>query len=556
MLHNRQHIPDMAVICHKMGIARIVISPGSRNAPLIKAFYNVFGDELCISIVDERSAAYYALGIAVYTQKPVILICTSGTAALNYGPALAEAYYQHIPLLAITADRPAEWIGQQENQAIRQHGIYNNYIKRSYELPQAVFSENELWFAHRMVNEAINLCMNDDKGPVHINVPLAEPLYAELPPSSDHIRLVEPVNISSEFILPDEIIKAWKDAKRIMIVHGQDIPYSKTVKVLASFANDERIIILAENISNLQGSNVLAASNLILSSNRNNNPAFPDLLVHSGGQVVSKALAAYLRSIPEVNCWRIGTDEFIIDTFRQVKQVILRPPARVYRSLAAIGNINGNSQYRDLWLKLAETNTLRTDQLIQQSPFSDLKAFAAIMPSIPSETLVVLANSSIVRYSQIFDHSVHMQYFANRGVSGIDGCISTAAGIAAASKKLTLVITGDLGLIYDSNAMWNKELPGNLKIVVINNRGGGIFHILKGPSEQPGFKKFIEAHHPVNIHKLADAFGLEYFCAMDEKSISSQWQNFVNDRSKPSIFEVQTDAAISAIIFRKVMGSA
>ena len=189
MLHPKQHIVDLAAICLKKGINRIVISPGSRNAPLIKAFYDIFGEQ-CVSIVDERSAAYFALGIAAYTQKPVVLICTSGTAVLNYAPALAEAYYQQVPLLAVTADRPHEWIDQQDNQALRQSGIYKNFIKGSYELPQVMASEDDLWFAHRMVNEAVDLCMDRCKGPVHINVPLTEPLYDELPSPSERIRII------------------------------------------------------------------------------------------------------------------------------------------------------------------------------------------------------------------------------------------------------------------------------------------------------------------------------------------------------------------------------
>ena len=149
-------------------------------------------------------------------------------------------------------------------------------------------------------------------------------------------------------------------------------------------------------------------------------------------------------------------------------------------------------------------------------PFSDSAAFGHLISSIPDDTLVVLGNSSVIRYSQLFSANPSAHYYSNRGVSGIDGSLSTASGIAFASSKLTLAILGDLGFLYDSNALWNRELPENLRILVINNQGGGIFHILKGPSEHPGFKKFIEAHHPVNIHKLAEAYGLKYFFAEND----------------------------------------
>src|SRR5512138_2677541 len=149
----RQHISDLPRICREKGIRHVVISPGSRSAPLIRAFFETFGNS-CISIVDERSAAYFALGISAVTHLPTVLVCTSGTAVLNYAPALAEAYYQGVPLIVVTADRPHEWIDQQDNQTLRQAGIYGNYIKKGIDLPQVITSGDELWHVHRIINEA------------------------------------------------------------------------------------------------------------------------------------------------------------------------------------------------------------------------------------------------------------------------------------------------------------------------------------------------------------------------------------------------------------------
>jgi len=176
MIHPKQHITDLAEICFQHEVHSIIISPGSRNAPLINAFYQRF-DNRCISIVDERSAAYFALGISRTVQKPVVLICTSGTAVLNFAPALSEAYYQQIPLIAITADRPAEWIDQYDNQTISQNNIYKNFVKQSYQLPQDISNSDDLWYVHRIVNEAFFKALHQNAGPVHINVPLREPLY-------------------------------------------------------------------------------------------------------------------------------------------------------------------------------------------------------------------------------------------------------------------------------------------------------------------------------------------------------------------------------------------
>ena len=554
MPYPRQHIADLAEICRQKGITRVVISPGSRSAPLIRSFSEAFG-ESCISIVDERSAAYFALGIAIYTQKPVVLISTSGTAVLNYAPALAEAYYQKVPLLAITADRPREWIDQQDNQTLRQSGIFSNYIKGSYDLPQYITSSDDLWFAHRMINEAVNLCSSPDKGPVHINVPLTDPLYDELPVPSENMRIIHAAEPVIDLKLPDELVHEWKNAGKILIIHGQDIPDSEAANILPSLLSDGRIVVIAENIANITGRNILSNSNLVLSKNRGNSPAYPDLILHSGGQVVSKALTGYLRRAPGVSCWRIGTDKGIVDTFKQVTRIIPYPPATVYRALAGLNIQSPDSSYGAAWQVAIDKANALAEDTFRQAPFSDLRIFHHVFKSIQSGTLVSLGNSSIIRYSQLFPANDRIKYYSNRGVSGIDGCLSTATGIAHASEKLTLAILGDLGFLYDSNALWNRELPANLRILVINNSGGGIFHILKGPSDHPGFRKFIEAHHPVNIHKLADSFGIGYFFAEDQQALENQWGSFMKEHGRATLFEVKSDAAISASIFRQAMES-
>jgi 2-succinyl-5-enolpyruvyl-6-hydroxy-3-cyclohexene-1-carboxylate synthase len=554
MPHPKQHIVDLAEICRRKGIAGVVISSGSRSAPLIGAFYEIFGAS-CISIVDERSAAYFALGVALHYQKPVALICTSGTAVLNYAPALAEAYYQHVPLLAVTADRPREWVDQQDNQTLRQAGIYQNYIKGSYELPQVITSEDDLWYAQRIINEAVDLCSAPDFGPVHLNVPLADPLYGDLPDHSENLRIIQRAEPGITVDLPEELVTEWHNARSIMILHGQDVPGSDVASLLKGFRNDKRIVLLAENIANIPGSHIMSNSNLVLSKNRGSTPAYPQLLIHSGGQIVSKALTGYLRRASGVNGWRIGTSNAIIDTFKLISRHIPYPSAAVYRALLNIGGPAEGEDYAGNWLSLTRDAIQSAEEAIRISPFCDLQLFKFVSDAIPAGTNVVLGNSSIIRYSQLFPAHHDLRYYSNRGVSGIDGCLSTAAGIAFASKQTTIAILGDLGFLYDSNALWNRKLPSNLKILLINNSGGGIFHILKGPTDHPGFTSFIEAHHPVNIHKLAEAFGLEYISADDEAGLRSSWNIFMKDSGRATLFEVKTNAAVSASAFRKLMGS-
>jgi 2-succinyl-5-enolpyruvyl-6-hydroxy-3-cyclohexene-1-carboxylate synthase len=290
-----------------------------------------------------------------------------------------------------------------------------------------------------------------------------------------------------------------------------------------------------------------------LVNSRNNGPADPDLILHSGGQVVSKALTGFLRRAENVSCWRIGTDSSLIDTFKLVTRSIPLPAAAFYRALSEWPGAAISASYRDIWIETAAKVNDLAREIIRDTPFSDLRVMNRIFHLIPAGTNLVLGNSSVIRYSQIFPAYAKVKYFANRGVSGIDGSLSAAAGIATATEDLTLAIAGDLGFLYDSNALWNRKLPSNLRILVINNGGGGIFHILKGPSDQPGFKNYIEANHPVNLENLAGAYGLAYYFADSEPDLDRQWDAFMRDQGRTAVFEVKTDAATSAAAFRQLM---
>ncbi len=552
-MHGKQHITDLAEICLKKGIRKIVISPGSRSAPIIQSFLTCFPGN-CFSIVDERSAAYFALGLAISYQQPVALICTSGTAVLNYAPALAEAYYQKVPLLAITADRASEWIDQQDNQTIRQRDIYRNYIKAGVELPQHISNENDLCLAHRLIHEAVNLLTTGPLGPVHINVPIPEPLYEPLPDAWENIPEMRQEGTVCKPELSQRLLETWNHANSILIVHGQGHPDPRMTESLDKLSRDPRIAILAENISNIPLASVISNSHLVLSVNRKNLPPYPDLVLHSGGQIVSKSLTAYLRNAKNTKGWRIGYDHNLTDTFRILSEHIPLPASSVYQILEAhIQEDKGQPGYKSEWNKLAENALKTAKERLPNLPFSDIHVFQQIASGLPANVNLVLGNSSVIRYAQLFNAHAETCYYSNRGTSGIDGSLSTASGIATASRKPTFAILGDLGFLYDSNALWNRALPLGLKILVINNQGGGIFHIIKGPAESAGFQEYIEAHHPVNIAKLAEAYGLEYMNADHETSLKAQWPKFIAPGDKPMIFEVKTDAKVSASTFRALM---
>ncbi|MGD2033888.1 MAG: 2-succinyl-5-enolpyruvyl-6-hydroxy-3-cyclohexene-1-carboxylic-acid synthase [Bacteroidales bacterium] len=539
MLHQKQHITDLSEICFHKGIKYIVISPGSRNAPLTDAFYRRFGEN-CISIVDERSAGYFALGLARNSNSPVAIISTSGTAVLNFGPSLAEAYYQRIPLIAITADRPEELIDQQDNQTIRQKGVFHNFTKAFYHLPRHIGSGSLLTEVHAGIEQIIEAGLTGSKGPVHFNVPLSEPLYDDLPPT-----MYIPGKRSSapdDTISPgsNEFFDRYRQAKRIMIIHGQDFRSSGTVLPLQSLSKKDGVVVIAENIANVAGGQIIDSPDLLLAHTGTENLIPPELVIYSGGQIVSKKLKTYIRGLNKTGCWRIGPDEYVIDTFQKSNAVIPHHPAAVYRALDQLSSGKSGKAFRESWLNAKRDAETRRTGILSEVPFSDLKVCHQVLEDIPSGSILELGNSSVIRYSQLFTADSNITYYSNRGVSGIDGCLSSAAGTACSTGKLTIAMLGDLSFVYDSNALWNRILPPNFRIIVINNSGGDVFSLIDGPSTKPGFERFFRACHPVHIQKLAEAFNLDYFCIEDEQQLKTVLPEFFMKRDKPLLMEVKT----------------
>lgn len=538
MPHQLQHITDLAEILFEHGVKDIVISPGSRNAPLIKAFYKRFG-EGCTSLVDERSAAYFALGQSLASKKPTVLICTSGTAALNYAPAIAEAFYQQVPLLVITADRPPEWIGQLDNQAIRQNNIFGNYIKANYTLPVGIADSDELWHSHRIINEAFHKTIAGNCGPVHINVPLKEPLYENLPEVSNRIQIIKKEETAISLQKNSAFQADWDKAKSILIVCGQMLPDNEMLETIGRISKDQRVIIIAEPISNVFEFATFSNPEVIFNSKISYpESANPELVIYIGGQVVSKKIKIFLRGLQNTKFYRIASDEQIIDTFQNVNAFIVAETHSVLKELS-VKNNGERSVFKKFWENENVKLNLLKEKYIDKIAYSDLSVFKEISLLLPNDATIFAGNSSVVRYLSYFVHK-NRKYYSNRGVSGIDGCLSTAAGLASGVDETVYAIVGDLSFAYDSNALWNRALPKNLKIILINNEGGGIFHLLKGPSETDDFVPFVNAFHPINFKKLAEAFGLKYNLCSGEKELTVSIKNLVLQRTATEILEIKT----------------
>lgn len=553
MSHPRQGIKDIPTICSQLGVKQVVITPGSRNAPLIMSF-NQEKNITCLSMTDERSAAYFALGIAQVSGNPVGLVCTSGTAALNFGPAIAEAYYQNLPLIVFTADRPPELVDQADGQTIRQTEVFRNHVKGSFILPTETAAEADLWYSNRLISEAIGLALQTPSGPVHINVPLREPLYTKLPELSDVTGIIK--TTTTQIDIPDNefdiLFSRWQKYERKLIVAGFGQPDNKLLAVLRKIANNKSVIVIAENLSNLCDEKFICSPERFFASiAEDEKPGFkPELLITIGNSVVTKRMRQFFRTYKPDEHWNIAPWFTFTDTYQCLTLNIQTNPEYFFNKILSEKIPAGSkSEYADLFHKKESQVQKKHDEYLFNAPFSDLQVFEQVLSFLPSGTNLHLSNSTPVRYAQLFKTRADIQYFGNRGTSGIDGCVSTASGSAWVSGKPTTMIAGDLAFIYDSNALWNNYLSEELRIIVMNNGGGNIFTLIETSPEIDSLSEYFETPHKVNISQLSAAFGIQhYFC--DNLEDLKKQLDYLFKSSGPSVLEIKTDGKTDTTVFK------
>lgn len=522
-------------ICFAKGIKNIIISPGSRNAPLTIGF--VSNPEFnCYSIADERCAAFFALGIAQQTRKPAVLVCTSGSALLNYYPAFAESFYSQIPLIVISADRPQSKIDIGDGQTIRQENVFKNHSLYNANLTQEASVENDL-----KINKAINKSFTK-KGPVHINAPFEEPLYQTVSKLDVDVTISAFAKKNLKISI-DEIVEytnIWNKSKKILILVGENKPNQIDADTIEFLAKDNSVVVLTETTSNLHHPSFLHSIDSIITPfvTKDFKSFQPDILITFGGMVVSKRIKALLRKYKPQHHWHIDTLR-AYDTFGCLTKHFNVNPNQFFNQFLRF-TIPIKSNYSSTFSAIAALRKRKHCEYLSKIPFSDFKAFEKVMFSLPEDCMLQISNSSAIRYTQLVDIKPSIQIFCNRGTSGIDGSTSTAIGAAVANTKQTILITGDIGFLYDSNGLWNEYIPKNFKIILINNGGGGIFRILPGHEETPVFNTFFETSHCLTAESLAKMYGFEYSIASDETSLETSLTALYTQNEKPSILEIFT----------------
>ncbi|WP_353087896.1 2-succinyl-5-enolpyruvyl-6-hydroxy-3-cyclohexene-1-carboxylic-acid synthase [Flavobacterium sp.] len=521
-------------IFRQQGIQHIVISPGSRNAPLTLGF-TLQPFITCYSIADERSAAFFALGLAQQLQKPVAVVCTSGSAVLNYYPAVAEAFYSQIPLIVVSADRPPSKIDIGDGQTIRQSNVLSQHTVFNANLTEMASVEND-----RLIYESIEASIAQ-KGPVHLNVPFEEPLYERVPEltvtvSSPPIKNKE-VEVQESYV---PFVEQWNKAQRKLVLVGVNAPHSIATELLQQLMRDPSVLVMTETTSNLHHSDCIDSIDTLITPFESPEKEFfqPEILLTFGGMVVSKRIKALLRNHAPQAHWHIDPLR-AYDTYGCLTHHFKTTPSQWLGTFLPQTQAV-TSSYRDTFLALRNHRRHKASEYLADLPFCDLKVFEKLLPHIPPHTHLQVSNSSAIRYAQLFATDTRVEVFCNRGTSGIDGSTSTAIGAAVASGVPTTLITGDISFLYDSNALWNAYIPKTFTLIVINNGGGGIFRILPGHEETPTFTTFFETSHCFTAQHLATMYGLDYHSASSESTLEAALATIFGERDRPQLLEIFT----------------
>jgi 2-succinyl-5-enolpyruvyl-6-hydroxy-3-cyclohexene-1-carboxylate synthase len=558
-------VDQLVQICAARGVRDWILAPGSRSAPLTVALAR-HPEMRCRLLFDERSAAYVALGLAQQLRTPVGLVCTSGTAAVNFGPAVVEAFYQGVPLLVLTADRPPEWIDQQDNQAIRQTNLYAPHVRGSYTLPLDDGKPDTRWFVSRIVANAVDLAHSWDPGPVHINVPLREPLYtapallAQTGSAAPTLRTLSSQPQLDESAWPD-LLDQWHAASRKLIVAGMHPADPCLHAPLAALAADPGVAVFADVTANLHSLPFVPAHADVILGTRDAaslDRLQPDLVVNFGGQVTSKNIKMLLRSRPPKALWHVRPSLVAPDTYQALTHVVPMAAAQFFEQLVVrLGQqqrLHGDATYRAGWHALDRQASAMLDQLLAAGPFNEFAAVHHVLAALPPGSLLQAGNSMPIRYINLLGMQpghYPAQVNGNRGTSGIDGTVSTTVGAAMSTTALTTLIVGDLGFFYDRNGLWHRHLPSNLRIVVLNNHGGGIFDIIEGPNqlEREQLETYFLTPQPLTARRTAQDHGLRYLHAAGAAELTSLLPAFFAGDAGPALLEIETDIATNTALY-------
>ena len=549
MYSNKENVNILTSLLLEYGVSDAVVCPGSRNAPIVHNL-SVCEAIRCRPVTDERSAAFYALGLAIATRRHTVVCVTSGSALLNVMPAVAEAAYQHVPLVVISADRPQQWIDQLDGQTIPQSDALGRFVRKAVQLPEP-HNDEERWLCRRLVNEAMHLATCRQGAPVHINVPISEPLFEfdteQLPQLSRFNNIKRAVIKDASMDIPD----AFHEAKRPMIVIGQLAHGTISHETIRSLS--EKYVVMSEPLSNPSYMTIhfdeairyIVSDNSSINDDEDDKTAYyPDYVIYVGDTLVSKPARRFLRNAKAPSCLITPDAADIHDPLMTLTDIVECDTDSINALLASLcdaPDTDERCRFHDRWQSFLDACAAHADAYAPEySQMATVKYFEEQLADLDIDICVHYANSSAVRLACIYaQHYV----WCNRGVNGIEGSLSTAAGFSLATHDMTVCVIGDLSFFYDQNALWNSNLRGNLRIILLNNRGGGIFRQLPGLSDSPAADDLVMASHENTAQGICTQNDIGYMSAknMDEMQIGVVTL-LTRESERPMLLEVFTDS--------------
>jgi 2-succinyl-5-enolpyruvyl-6-hydroxy-3-cyclohexene-1-carboxylate synthase len=554
MYSNKENVNILTALLVASGVRHAVVCPGSRNAPLVHNL-NECRSISCYPVTDERSAGFFAIGIAqsLHGKQPVAVCVTSGSALLNAAPAIAEAFYQHLPIVLISADRPPQWIDQLDGQTLPQNDALAHFVKKEVTLPEPN-NDEQRWFCARLVNEAMIAMFRSQLGPVHINVPIGEPLFdfsvQELPNLSPMIRLER--NGGAESV-NREFLDIFFKSCRPMIVIGQMMDMDVDDDELNII--NRHAVIVHESLSQLPFATPIDEMLYAVEDKENYKP---DLVVYMGDCLVSKRLKHFLRSA-DADFWQVSVDGEVHDTFMHLHGIVESRPAAVLRAMAAMlknaekddsSALKETKEYVDCWQTIF--NDVMNKAATYEPSYSQMAAvkyFEEQLQDMEYPYMVHYANSTSIRIANIYaDHKV----WCNRGVNGIEGCLSSAAGMSAVTDDIVFCVIGDLSFFYDQNALWNQNLKGNLRIILLNNGCGSIFRLLRGLKDSPARDNLISAGHNTQAEGVCMQNDVGYIKATNMEEMQIGMVTLLTSTHKrPMLLEILTDSKDDELTYKQ-----
>lgn len=522
-----------------MGVNHAVMSPGSRNAPLTISFARNTHIQKWI-IPDERAAGFVAIGIAQATKSPVVLCCTSGSALLNYAPAIAEAYYRELPIVILSADRPPELIDQRDGQTIRQYEALKNHVVGSHQTPVVDDPQSEREYQHVLV-KALQQSMGTPKGPVHVNIPFREPFY----PQDGQEMSFHPVEKSSEQANADESQIALPDVssyQRVLILVGQQTPDNTLTQRLEAWS--KHIPIINSPLNNLHVG-IKHVDGFV----EDQQELQPDLLITAGLSVLSKKLKTFIRKHTPKRHLHCDPHQVPVDTYDSHPELL---PVTLDVLLDRLSLEQIDATYVTRWGEFSARTATSIARYIEEAPFSETSAVYHFLRSLPVAADLHLSNSMPVRYADLMGVPHGICTYGNRGTSGIDGCTSTVAGTAMVTENLQVLLTGDLAFLYDRNAFFHNYPLPNLRVVILNNQGGGIFRLIDGPSRLPELEPYFETRHNRTAEYICAENGLEYHPVNSLASMLECLESFYEASEEAKIMEVFTTPETNQMVYKEL----